>query len=339
MLPRIFVGGTGRSGTWLLYNILGCHEAVHTFPAEMRFLVDPDGLMDLVDALSSQYSPVRAREALFRFERLMRSYLATPGVRPYATLDLPTWLGTEHYWQQLDQFCTTLTEMEYVGWSWDIKYEHPDRLTEFIQQIRRYQRKRQKNPPPNRAMSTRLNLKLGKHFANRSELVALAAAFVDTLFLHAAHSHGKQTWCEKTPQHLLHLDFVWELFPDSAFIHVKRDPRGVVHSLTKQKWAPNDLGEAAVYLREMYSRWFVLREKFDLATCRYCEIKLEDLATSPQSVLDKVTSFCTLDNRFSHLPDIELDKVIYWQKSMSSRDIKLVNEILGPYICEMGYEL
>ena len=51
-LPRIFVTGTGRSGTWILYRALGCHEAIHILPREMRFIIDPDGLMDLVDALT-----------------------------------------------------------------------------------------------------------------------------------------------------------------------------------------------------------------------------------------------------------------------------------------------
>lgn len=72
MLPKLFVSGTGRSGTWILYKALGCHSAVHTFPREMRFIIDPDGLLNLVDALTIRYHPVGASEALFRFERLMR---------------------------------------------------------------------------------------------------------------------------------------------------------------------------------------------------------------------------------------------------------------------------
>jgi hypothetical protein len=63
-LPRIFVGGTGRSGTWLLYQALGSHKSVHTFPAELRFIIDPGGLIGLVDDLTIRYSPARARSII-----------------------------------------------------------------------------------------------------------------------------------------------------------------------------------------------------------------------------------------------------------------------------------
>lgn len=313
MSRRIFIGGTGRSGTTILYRALGCHEAIHSLPDEMRFLVDPDGLITLIDSLTDRYSPVLGREALYRFERLMRVYLTAPETSPYEEYNIADWLGGEYYWDRLDQFCSALVDTTFAG---------SDLLIDQLEQKPELLRK---------------DLKAVKYFSDRNALVSLAAAFVDDLFLHAAQQHDKNTWCEKTPNNLLHVDFLWELFPESVFIHIKRDPRGVVHSLTKQPWAPNELRTASLFLLRIYERWFDIKARLDFGAFRYLELKLEDLARDPVGTLAWISSRCGLDNRFQDVPEITLDKVQYWQEAMSRDDQLLVNNILGNYIELMGY--
>lgn len=48
-------------------------------------------------------------------------------------------------------------------------------------------------------------------------------AFADSLFSAYAQSRGKQRWAEKTPDDLLHLNFLLEVFPDATFIKIERD--------------------------------------------------------------------------------------------------------------------
>lgn len=340
MIPRIFVTGTGRSGTWILYKSLGCHKDVHIFPSEMRFLIDPDGLRDLIDALTIRYHPEQASEALNRFERLMYVYLATPQRAPFASFDFPGWLGEEYYWQRLDQFCSELVEFEFDGFSWRVGSESEGRLVDYARRLQRLRRHLQGKPSIRyKPTLPRKTLKETKYFSDRQDLIALCADFVDDLFLHAARANGKRTWCEKTPQHLLALDFLWELFPEAVVIHIKRDPRGVVHSLTKQRWAPDDVKAASIWLRNIYDRWYDLKHTLDLSRYRYHELKLEDLAASPHTVLKEISAFCGLEHCFEGLPDITLERVEYWRAKMSRHDVQLVNNMLGSHITWLGYKL
>lgn len=46
--PLIFVGGTGRSGTHIVAELLGRHASLHEIPIECRFHANPKGLSEVV---------------------------------------------------------------------------------------------------------------------------------------------------------------------------------------------------------------------------------------------------------------------------------------------------
>jgi hypothetical protein len=331
-LPRIFIGGVGRSGTTILYDAMRTHEQVYALPKEMRLLLDPDGLINLVDALTYRYSVIQAREAKYRFERLMKVYFTTPDQAPYRSYDFPAWLGGDYYWNRLDEFLAALVDAKYEARLNEIVYERPEGwVSSFFKNL--------KNPGyrEKTAFLERKYVEVIKYFPDRQELIALARQFIDDLFLHAARQHGKQTWCEKTPHNHLNLDFLWELFPESAVILIKRDPRGVALSLLKQHWAPHDLEEVCLYLRNVYQRWFDVRSRVDVERRCFIEIKLEDLAEAQEDVLQQVMSRLGLSPVFINPPQIKPERVNYWRQEMAPSDIQLVNRLLGPYIERIGY--
>jgi hypothetical protein len=306
----------------------------------MRFLVDPDGLMDLVNSLSTDYHPIHANESLYRFDRLMRIYLAIPERAPYKGFDLPRWLGDGEYFHRLDEFVGALTEYEYEAAIWQAEPQTEGRLVNLAKSLQGMGKKIQGKPfLPYRLTLPRQRERVVRYFANRNDIVQLAASFVDDLFLPAARKNGKLTWCEKTPQNLLNLDFILELFPESLVLHMKRDPRGVVHSLTNQFWAPDDVRGASLLLRNMIRRWIQLRETLTLDSVRFLEIKLEDFAAAPETVLEEIAALGGLANSFNGMPEISLERVNYWKKEMPQEDIRVVNEVLGSCIEEMGYNI
>jgi hypothetical protein len=308
----------------------------------MRFLVDPDGLMDLVDALTTRFSEVKSREALFRFERLMFLDLNTPNQPPYLSFDIANTLGTENYWRMLKQFCLDLTMLEY-----HVGPENQDFLRESLVKsgIRRIS-KLTKNILQETDLPHKVSLnwprnwvKVVKYFPERDQLIKIAARFVDDLFLYKTNKHNKITWCEKTPQNIFHVDFLWELFPRSIFIHIIRDPRGVAQSVMNQTWGPNSLEDVCGWLTTLYERWGRVKEWITQKDYNYLEIKLEHLAVDPNKELTSIAEICGLKPEYKDLPRIDSKRVDYWKHKLSTSDIKLMNRELGEYIKYFGYEV
>ena len=65
--PRIFIGGTGRSGTSILLKLLDHYEHIYSLPTESKFIIDYKGLINLADALTINYFIPQARETVYEF--------------------------------------------------------------------------------------------------------------------------------------------------------------------------------------------------------------------------------------------------------------------------------
>ncbi len=334
-LPPTFIVGSGRSGTTLLMTLFAGHPEIFTPRIETRFLVDPGGLLDIVNNLTVDYSPTRAREALYRFERLMKIDLVNPRARPYVGIKLDRWFG-DNYWQALEKYCNSLVEYEFTG------IDHPIpgfdsglvRLARLMESL--LQRVQKKWLPPPIGWS-RAVIREPRYFSNRDELIGLTRAFMCDLFETATSEANAKFWCEKTPHHLQHLEFIFEIFPEARIIHMLRDPRDVALSFTRQVWAPSDPEDAAKLLKMMYEAWFDKRPKLKLTPENYLEVRLEDLTTMTHQTLETIQAFCGLSFAFESGGIRDQNEISSLSNKYSDEEINLVENILGTYVDRLGY--
>jgi omega-hydroxy-beta-dihydromenaquinone-9 sulfotransferase len=338
----IFIGGTGRSGTTVLARIFGTHPDVWSVPGEARLLIDPGGLIDVVDAVSIRYSAPGAHVALVKFVEFALVDLASPLETPYRQINLAKAIGPAHYQSTIQRFVDSLQIGEYdVEVDFWTERAIVTRARNMARLLSGVTRDRLRNHPRS-TLSLRwhhpypvrgLRRYLVKYF-DRPAIAALAGEMVDTLFSHPMAAAGKRVWCEKTPNNILFLEALAEMLPEATFVHIKRDPRGVVWSMRQQPFGPSDLEQSVLWIREMYRAWLArtFRPK------NYFEIKLEDLAADPLNILRPITAACRIEPEWSGLPEIDPLKVSHWESEMGPHDRRKVNDLLGDLISQMGYD-
>jgi len=343
MTQQIFIGGTGRSGTSILYRLLDSHPSIHAFDLEMRFLIDPHGLIDLIDALTRKYSVPQSREALYHFERLMRKELVSKYSPPYIGFDFHEIFGNQYYNNTIDHFVKELSESRFYGTDYPVHggwiQNHCAFVVRIIEKFYRLYYQKVLRSRKDVVLWPYREMRNVNFFESREELCLLAGKFVNDLFMNVAKKNGATMWCEKTPSNLLHIDFLFELFPDAKFIHIKRDPRGVIQSMQQQFWFPENLEDSCKLMKQMYQKWFSVKDRVGLNEERYLEIKLEDLAVDYASGSKGIRDFIGLDGDFINPPKLSIDKVDYWKRQMASEKLRVINKILGEDIEMMGYGL
>lgn len=116
------------------------------------------------------------------------------------------------------------------------------------------------------------------------------AAVLDAIFRYFAAREGKQRWCEKTPQHVQHLDTLASLFPSARFIHVIRDGRDCAASF-QRRW--HRTPELTMF------RWKKVlaegrRQGQSLGHARYLEVRYEDVTADAEHWLRRICEFVHL---------------------------------------------
>ena len=273
-VPMGLVGGTGRSGTTALRDALALHPDVLAFP-ELRFAVDPDGLVDVLRQSQAGWSPYHADVRLRRLEALLRKVtgdgpgtLAARAARKLG-LDrrlgraLPAYLGHRAqdvcpgFAERSRQLVAALTDYRYGG-AWT-------------------------GTPGGARAEVRVGLADAAGVAEH--LGGFWSAVAADSLAHAGRGFflDKQTWS------VLWFDAILELLPSARLVHIVRDPRDVAASTASMRWGPSDPALAARWTASVLDRWAEVRKT--VSAERVLEVRLEDVAAEPEAELRRVCAF------------------------------------------------
>lgn len=175
------------------------------------------------------------------------------------------------------------------------------------------------------------------------------------LFRMHARNQGKNRFGDKTPIHVLHIEYLAELFPEARFIHLIRDGRDVTLSIMDQHWGPESVWEGAVYWKRFVQTG--RRAGACIGSDRYLELRYEALLDEPEHHVRALCDFVDLDfdpgmlryfekaeeitagethHRNVHLPPTK--NLRDWRSEMGASDCELFEVLAGDLLAELGYE-
>lgn len=182
---------------------------------------------------------------------------------------------------------------------------------------------------------------------------------LDALYRIRCEPFGAARWGDKTPNYVLHIPTLAEIFPTAQFVHLIRDGRDATLSAQK-KWGGRAWYMDSHYLLRNWVRC-VERGRADghaLGPTRYLEVRYETLVEQPAIVIERLCAFLGEELHPDMLEHTRLAQkqirpgghvevwepvskasVGRWRVQMSPFDRKLADRVAGPALSSLDYEL
>jgi hypothetical protein len=119
------------------------------------------------------------------------------------------------------------------------------------------------------------------------------ADVIESIFAELLCRSGKRRWGDKTPEYIIEIERLHQVFPAAQFIHVIRDARDVCLSLHKKRWRGTRTVNAARYWSTYVSQGVAAGRR--LPAGLYLEIRYEDLVRSTENKLREICTFLDLE--------------------------------------------
>jgi LPS sulfotransferase NodH len=205
----------------------------------------------------------------------------------------------------------------------------------------------------------------------RDDFLQLCRESTDFLFKKIASEKEEANWVvEKTPVHVRYTGIIQELYPDSRFVHMVRDPRSVVASLkaASGQWGRTWKNLSVVDFTNLWVDSASLGETLVSSNSNAMTIKYEQLRADPSGQLQSFYDwlgvsvdrpFCdasvaacdlgTLKNSGSNLHHqpwsvgnepknfFRSGEVGSWKRELSAREVLLIESLGGQLMERYGY--
>lgn len=326
----VITGGVGQSGVSTLNTALTAHPDVATCPLETCFVVVGGGLLNLTDAISDHFSPMRVDDALARFARLMCHDLCSPRSHPFNQIDLESIFGRGPYHAAIERYFCAIGAERYQGDGLTIEprvrvgaWGLPGKVKRFhlpwwVGRERDY-------------LYTAPRL-------SRQRAVCAARGLIESLHGERAARMAKVVWTDQTTNNLLDADFWVELFPEALFVQVVRDPLDIAIAQNRQPWASNDFQQVCTSIRDSYDRW--AQVKSSIPPESYIEVRFEELIRSPAAIVDEISKGLGIGNGPGCLRlDFDWARLDRLAAARSQVDLGSYRRILGPIAERFGYAI
>ncbi len=301
----IFIGGSGRSGTNILRNLLSKHSQVASLPFEYRFIIDPDGIVDFYNSFISNWSPYYSDVKIKRLNSFLINLAEKNNIKSrYVDWELSKYFP--NYIENVQKLISDLKCFEYKG-SWPGANKNNQEYKIWF-----------------------------SNYKNNESIRLILRNFIETNICDFLELNNKKYFIEDNTWNILYAKELHELIPESKIIHIIRDPRDVVVSFTNQSWCPEDLRYSIDMYKSIMKKWFEV--ELSLNKSKFKLIKLEELVRNKESVIKEICHFSNLTFE-NNLLDIDLTKHNSgrWQKELNSEDKKTLNKDLEDLINKLDY--
>jgi len=319
-----FVCGTGRCGTTVIKRILAKHQKVFAFPFESRFMVDPDGVVDLYESLSRSWSPYIVDTKIKRFEVLMKRLYKT-SVISLAWLAISRILNKNRPYLESPPYA----RMSFKRYNINIM-KHFNELESNLS-VYKYNGSWVGNTQVTLMPSIKFCPPVARAYL-ASSLREFVEKIIDPILVKRNATH----WCEDSPFSILHAESILEILPQSKFIHIYRDPRDVIASYKQQPWAPRDIALLVKFYKSIIQRIFKVIE--NMPENSLIEVPFERLLKYPKEEILKIKEFIGLqiDNSLFQT-DLEKSHSGRWKREFSTGEQEYIRKELEHIRQRLGY--
>lgn len=319
--PILMIGGSGRSGTTVLSRVFSQHPNICNVP-ELRFLIDPDGLLDFYLNLPN-WSPYHYDVRLKRLHKMLLQLSNNQFIELFSKLmdklqnKTSVKLTEKYHNVNISKYCSI----------------YPQLVEELIKDLAAF---RFQGYWTGNSFFEKKQI----YFAENDTLLPVKAAiqkFLNGLFGSILEKQQTDFYLEKNTWNILWFDKTLELIPNAKLVHIYRDPRDVIASFTKQRWMPNDPIQAAQTYNSLLNHWENIKRKIPQNS--FFEISLEDLVNDPERILGSICDFWGIDLHPDMLKvSLKKSNAQRWKKDFSETIAEKVEKIVYSHLKNYGYQ-